>query len=239
MQINGFVRRIRPASSSRRSMGAPSEWPVPTHRADVICGARGFFDPSYETTMPDTLAQWHAEHVNFARLLDIFAAELDALHEGTRPNYELMLDIMFYMTHYPDVVHHPREDLAFARIKALDARAGPAVDELSRQHAQLHKIGAELFRGLSDIVNGSIASRESVETQGRTYVANFRNHMSTEENDILPIAAKLLQPKDWSAIRTAVKHIDDPLFGKSAEKRFAALHEEIARNTQVAKEPAR
>ena len=67
--------------------------------------------------MPDTLDQWHTEHVNFAKLLNLLEAELDLFHEGDSPNYELMLDIMFYMTHYPDVLHHPREDLAFAKIK--------------------------------------------------------------------------------------------------------------------------
>ena len=150
-----------------------------------------------------------------------------------------MLDIMFYMTHYPDVVHHPREDLAFARIKVLEKRVGPTVDELSRQHAQLRKIGEELVRGLGDIVNGSIASRESVEMPGRAYIASFRNHMATEEKDILPLAGKLLQAKDWSAIKTAIKHIDDPLFGKTAEKRYAALHRQIARHAKPNKAATR
>ena len=94
--------------------------------------------------MPNTLDQWHTEHVNFAKLLNLLDTELDLFHEGERPNYELMLDIMFYMTHYPDVLHHPREDLAFAKIKELDEDAGPTVDELSKQHAQLRELGEKL-----------------------------------------------------------------------------------------------
>ena len=46
----------------------------------------------------------------------ILTAELDRFSRGQAPDYELMLDIMFYMTHYPDAVHHPKEDLAFAKI---------------------------------------------------------------------------------------------------------------------------
>ena len=185
--------------------------------------------------MPDTLAQWHTEHVNFAKLLNILEAELDLFHKGDSPNYELMLDIMFYMTHYPDVLHHPREDLAFAKIKEREKSAGALVDELSAEHAQLRKTGEELVRGLGDVVDGSIAPRESVEAPGRAYVASFRHHMRTEETKILPLATKLLRDNDWSEIKAAIKHIDDPLFGKAAEKRYAAIHRQIARQAEADK----
>ena len=65
--------------------------------------------------MSDTIALWHAEHVNFAKLLDLLEGQLDLFHKGESPDYELMLDIMFYMKHYPDVLHHPKEDLAFCK----------------------------------------------------------------------------------------------------------------------------
>ena len=67
--------------------------------------------------MPDTLALWHAEHVNFTRLLNLLDDQLSLFHDGGSPDYALMLDIMFYMTHYSDVLHHPKEDLVFAKIK--------------------------------------------------------------------------------------------------------------------------
>ena len=189
--------------------------------------------------MPDTLAQWHTDHLNFAKLLNVLEAELDLFHKGDSPNYELMLDVMFYMTHYPDVLHHPREDLAFAKIKAREKSAGPTVDELSEQHMQLRKLGEELVGALSDIVNGSISSRERVESSGRAYVANFSSHMRTEETTILPMAAKLLRAKDWSEIKAAIQHIDDPLFGNAAEKRYAAIHQQIAKQARAAKAATR
>jgi hemerythrin-like domain-containing protein len=197
------------------------------------------FDILYEIAMPDTLAQWHTEHVNFAKLLNLLEAELDLFHKGDSPNYELMLDIMFYMTHYPDVLHHPREDLAFAKLKQAEKSAGPTVDKLADQHAQLRKVGEELVEGLSEIVNGSISSRESVETPGRAYVASFRSHMRTEEKEILPMAAKLLRDSDWSEIKAAIEHIEDPIFGKAAEKRYAAIHKQIARQAHAVKNAAR
>src|SRR6266705_7130127 len=114
---------------------------------------------SSEVAMSDSVALWHAEHANFATLLDILEGQLDLFHKDESPNYELMLDIMFYMTHYPDVLHHPREDLAFAKIKEREKSTGALVDELSAEHAQLHRTAEHLVRALNDIVNGSISSR--------------------------------------------------------------------------------
>jgi hemerythrin-like domain-containing protein len=179
--------------------------------------------------MSDSIALWHAEHANFATLLDLLESQLDLFHKGESPDYELMLDIMFYMTHYPDVLHHPREDLAFSRIKEREVSARPIVDELAEQHERLKESGAALVRALDDIVNGSITSREHVETPGRAYVADFRGHMQREETAILPLAAKLLRDRDWAAIAAAIRHIDDPVFGANGEERYAALRRQIAR----------
>ena len=41
-----------------------------------------------------------------------------------------MLDVMYYMTHYSDVVHHPKEDLVYAMVKEREKAAAPKVDEL-------------------------------------------------------------------------------------------------------------
>ena len=53
--------------------------------------------------------------------------------------------------------------------------------------------------------------------------------MQTEETSILPLAAKLLHGKDWAAINTVIRQIDDPLFGRDGEERYAALRRQIAR----------
>ncbi len=183
--------------------------------------------------MPDSIAIWHAEHANFATLLDLLEGQLDLFHKGESPDYELMLDIMFYMTHYSDVMHHPKEDLAFAKIKERDVSACPIVDQLTSQHLRLKECGDALVHALDDIVNGSITSRQQLEVPGRAYVTDFRRHMDTEETAILPLAAKLLRGRDWAAINAAIRHIEDPLSGTSGEERYAALRRQIAREVQA------
>lgn len=185
--------------------------------------------------MSDPIALWHTEHVNFATLLDLLELHLDRFHRGEPPDYELMLDIMFYMTHYPDVLHHPKEDLAFARIAQRDAGARSVVDALAEQHARLKRDGNALVVALDDIVNGSITSRDHVEAPGRAYIAAFRGHMEKEDAQILPLAAKLLSHDDWAAIDAAILRLEDPVFGKTLDQRYAALRRQITREARTSK----
>jgi hemerythrin-like domain-containing protein len=177
--------------------------------------------------MTDPIAQLCTEHANFAKLLDLLDGQLEVFHKGEFPNYELMLDIMFYMTHYPDSTHHPKEDLAFAKIQQRSGSIRPAVEELRKQHLVLKESGEQLVADLESIVNGSIIWRERVEAPGRAYVTNFRRHMDIEEQDLFPVAAKMLRSEDWAAIDAAIQPLEDPIFGKGAEKRYAAIRAKI------------
>jgi len=184
--------------------------------------------------MPTTLALWHAEHVNFSKLLNVLDGQLMLFHGGKTPDYELMLNIMFYMTHYSDVLHHPKEDLVFAKIREREKGVAATVDKLAAQHARLHSAGQELVRQLDDIVNGTISSREAVEAVARDYVDTLRSHMRLEEDEILPLADRLLTPRDWKAIHAAIGDFEDPLFGKHTEARYVALHRQISRQAAPA-----
>jgi len=185
--------------------------------------------------MHDTLATWHAEHGNFARLLNLLEKQLGLFHKGSSPDYELMLDIMYYMTHYPDVAHHPKEDLVFALLKKRDRNMAPTLDSLAEQHASLKSSGEQLVRDLDDIVNGSILPRERIEATARAYLSNFRGHMRVEDSEVLPLAGRLLGDKDWAAIDAQIRQLADPLFGSRTEERYAALAEQISRDSKGAR----
>ena len=43
---------------------------------------------------------------------------------GDESDYQLMKDIMHYMRHYPDLFHHPREDVLFGELVRNDDTSG-------------------------------------------------------------------------------------------------------------------
>ena len=71
-------------------------------------------------------------------------------------------------------------------------------------------------------------SRAEIEAAAATYLVYYRNHLATEETEVLTRAAATLTPEDWQSVRDAVPHAEDPLFGPRPEQRFRQLRRLIA-----------
>src|SRR5450432_2544212 len=100
---------------------------------------------SKERAMAEPLAVWHAEHVNFARLLDLLEIQVANFHRGERPNYDLRGDIVYYLRSFADRIHHPREDVAFARLAEREPGMELVINRLLQEHRVIATAGDELF----------------------------------------------------------------------------------------------
>jgi hemerythrin-like domain-containing protein len=174
------------------------------------------------------IAHWHAEHANFSRLLDILQKELDAFHSGAQPNYDLMVDIVTYLRHFPDVHHHPREDVAFARLAERDPSLGVALERLRQEHRVIAAAGEELLKTLSEVTSGAVIARSVVESTAAMYLVYYRHHITAEEEEVLPRATRLLSAEDWREVLAAAPAGRDPLFGDKAETGYRELRRHIA-----------
>jgi hemerythrin-like domain-containing protein len=171
---------------------------------------------------------WHAEHRDFERLLDLLQKEVAVFHRGGHPNYELMFEIVQYLRHYPDRLHHPREEVAFKRLISRDPTCEPRVAALEQEHRVIAAAGDALLKFLEEIMKEALVPRAKVEFSAATYLVYYRLHIAREEEDVLPLAARLLTPEDWKAIAAAVPPGPDPLFGEHPETRFRELRRRIA-----------
>jgi len=178
--------------------------------------------------MHDPVAAWHEEHVFFERLLGLFERELAAFHAGGQPNYELMLDIVTYLRHYPDRVHHPREDATFEFLVRRDASLRKQVDHLRQEHHLIAAASDTLLVTLNEIADGAMLAREQLEADARSYLALYRRHLQAEESGVMPRARELLTAQEWEAAARAVPHEPDPLFGEAFEERYRELRRQIA-----------
>lgn len=183
--------------------------------------------------MAEPLAIWHAEHLNFARLLDLMETQIAAFHLAERPNYDLMRNIVYYLRSFGDRFHHPREDTAFARVVERDPSARLTVDRLLREHRVIATAGDELFHRLNEVVGDAITPRATVEAAAATYLVYYRQHIAAEERDIMPRAAQLLTREDWTDVSASVA--PDPLFGDVVEARFQELRSQIAGDVRVSR----
>src|SRR6201987_4695051 len=85
------------------------------------------------------------EHRNIERLFAILERELEVFDRGDRPDYEVIRAVISYFEVYPEVYHHPQEDLVFARLRSRDPVAAAKVGDLAHEH---HK-GAKRLRGVA------------------------------------------------------------------------------------------
>jgi hemerythrin-like domain-containing protein len=183
---------------------------------------------------PMIIERLSREHRNIEKLLAILERELEVFGRGDRPDYEVIRTVISYFEVYPEVYHHPQEDLVFAKLRERDPATAAKVGDLAGEH----KKGAERLRRVAQAVGYVLADgevlRQNVDTIVRDFIAHERHHMMMEDRDFFPAALKALQPQDWTEIASAVSGHKDPLFSDVTEERFDALRAHILRLEQEA-----
>ncbi|HTT11467.1 MAG TPA: hemerythrin domain-containing protein [Burkholderiaceae bacterium] len=178
--------------------------------------------------MADPIEAWRKEHEYFARLLRLLQKQVDVFHAGGEPKYALMQDIVAYLRDYSDRFHHPREDVAFARLVPRCPDLELIVARLQQEHRVIANAGAKLLEQIEAVLGGEILPREQLETAAATYLVYYQNHIRTEDAAILGRAAEHLNAEDWQAVRAAVPVAPDPVFGADPQERFRELRRQIA-----------
>src|SRR5262245_37921660 len=177
--------------------------------------------------MENPVLHWHAEHANFSRLLGILEKQLGEFHSGGKPNYDLMRDIVSYLRHFPDQHHHPREDVAFARLAERDPAMKLPLARLQQEHRVIAAAGEDLLKALREVDSGTLIERAVVEAIAAMYLVYYRHHIATEEREVLPLAKKLLSVEDWAAVALARPPARGPLFGDESDAGYHELRRHI------------
>lgn len=179
------------------------------------------------TPSPTPLAAWHTDHIHFASLLDLLEKQVSTFHRGEQPDYGLMATIIHYMRNYGDCVHHPREDVAYALLVERDPGTRIIISRLLQEHRVIATVGAELLNRLREAESDVVTSRAALEAAAAMYLVYYRNHLSTEEKQVMPRAARFLTEADWAEVAATDPASADPLFGANVQKRFATLRKQI------------
>jgi hemerythrin-like domain-containing protein len=174
------------------------------------------------------------EHRNIEMLLAVLERELEIFDRGRRPDYDVIRAIISYFELYPEVYHHPQEDLVFAKLKLRDPSAAAKVGNLALEHQE----GVERLRRVAQAVDGVLADREiprqNVDNVVRDFIEHQRRHIMMEDRDFFPAALNALEPQDWIEIASALTDHEDPLFSEAAEETFDALRARILQLEQEA-----
>jgi len=122
--------------------------------------------------------------------------------------------MLLYIDEFPERLHHPKEtELLFPRVLARHPELRSAVTRLDADHARTQ----QAVKGLMNLLVGwellGEERRPVFEQAFALYRASYLDHMDAEEQEILPVARKVLSADDWALLDRAFEANRDPLTG--------------------------
>ncbi len=145
------------------------------------------------------------EHEHLSAVLQCMLHFVRAIQKGNeRQDLKLLRAMLYYITEYPERVHHPKEDqILFAQIKERTHQLDSELDAVSEQHSKgellVHRLQDALLRYEFNGPEAFVHLHTLVEQYAHFYFA----HMRTEEERILPVARQVLNDADWKIVDAA------------------------------------
>ena len=183
--------------------------------------------------MVQVIDQLGRDHRNLRLLLDIVEEEMDGYRKGRILDFDLLRMIAEYTLHYPDFVHHPRENVIFECLVVRDPGAKEIIGALVQDHRRLAELTRKFVGAISNAARDVQLPREWLDAVAKEYLLANRLHMQVEEEHFLPRAMTRLTADDWAEIDQRLTHADDPVFGEKVEEAYLYLHERVVKIHEI------
>lgn len=177
--------------------------------------------------MTDIIAALREEHAHIGQLLDILERQIAIFDRGEVPDYDIVEGVVDYFQSYPDLYHHPKEDLVYQRLQERDPEAAATVGDLRQEHDDLAARTREFAEAIRAVLDDAQVPRESFGQWAHRFIDFQRRHMTHEERTLLPLARAALTSDDWAEIEARCRDQEDPLFGSEVGDRYEALRRDI------------
>jgi hemerythrin-like domain-containing protein len=181
--------------------------------------------------MPEILAQLQIDHRNMRQLLHVLEEELQAYGSRGSTDFDLMKQILEYTLHYPNLIHHPREEALFRRLLERDPASKVMVGDLTKEHEDLSRLTHRFAAALHNVAHDVEVPRALFSKLADEYVWRSMGHMDTEEQKFFPRLIAMFSDKDWADFDGLAARGYDPLFGTTIEKYYKTLHQRIVNSS--------
>lgn len=168
------------------------------------------------------------EHRALASVLKGLQYLVEEIRGGRQSaDFTLLNAIVAYVEHFPDRLHHPKEDrYLFPALRTRHPGAAAALDELEAQHRDGPDVIGRVKQALGDY-RADPGKLEALRAAVDAYADFQWAHMRKEEQDVLPLAEAALRPEDWAPIDAAFKSNNDPMVGVDRQKEFRELFRKV------------
>ena len=176
-----------------------------------------------ESEARELLRELREDHRNMAIVLDLLEAAAKKAYKGEDPDFELVAEIMRYMTVYPDAVHHPKEDIIYARLREEREDLADGLEDVTSDHEMIATLGGRLRDDVEAVVAGAALRRDLFIDDATRYVKHLRAHMTWEEDDLFERVELMLDAEPLDFDVSEYEHIKDPVFELEIEAGFKRL----------------
>ncbi len=176
-----------------------------------------------ESEARELLRELREDHRNMAIVLDLLESAAKQAYKGEDPDFELVAEIMRYMTVYPDAVHHPKEDIIYARLREQREDLAEGLDDVPGDHEKIAVLGGRLRDDVEAVIAGAALRREKFIEDVTRYVKHLRGHMTWEEDDLFERVESMLDMEPLEFDVSEYDHIKDPVFELEIEAGFKRL----------------
>ena len=180
-----------------------------------------------DTNVANVLTELRQDHKNMGLMLNLLEQESNRLYVGDDPDFELLHDIMHYMTVYPDAVHHPKEDRIYAELKAVRPDLSAGFERITVDHRQIAELSIKLRDDIASINSSQFVRRKMVVADALRYVELLRGHMQWEELDLFRRVEEMIAGGHKLIEAATYLQGCDPVFGPEVERKFENLVESI------------
>jgi hemerythrin-like domain-containing protein len=171
----------------------------------------------------NVLTELRRDHRNMSLMLNLLEMESNRLFDGDDTDFELLHDIMHYMTVYPDAVHHPKEDRIYAELKAVRPDLSIGFDRITVDHRHIAELSFRLRDDVAAINAGGVVRKKSVVADALRYVNILRGHMQWEELDLFRRVEDMIAEGHELIETSTYLQTSDPVFGPEVEEEFSRL----------------
>ena len=173
--------------------------------------------------MADVVDKLRRDHANVGIVLRLLAQGLDRIEAGESADYDLLHDVMRYITGYSDLHHHPAEDVLYEALARASPEAAAELAAIVTEHEKLIEKGRSLLETIIAIEEEAMVRRDDFLRVGRDYVHTLGRHMGIEESRLFPLADESLSQDDLADVTERLERLPDPLFGPALDEEFRQL----------------
>mgnify|MGYP001545787617 CR=1 FL=1 len=180
-----------------------------------------------QADLADLMRELREDHRNMGIVLNLLDDVTDKIRGEDDSVLELLAEIMHYMTVYPDAVHHPKEDVAYAQLREHRPDLAEGLEDVPGDHAELAELGLRLKSDIDAIESGTAVRREQLVEDAAGSVTRLRDHMAWEASDLFQRIDRMLESKAHPVDLSHFESAYDPVFSESSAAGFQRLMESL------------